>query len=308
MSSTGRLQLNLTGGSPPYTFDLNGNTNNSGLFTGLGPGEYLILITDANNCMLDISASIVQQSGGIPLDLGPDQELCTGDTARLSAPANLLAYRWYQDKQLLSNQGAELPINTEGLFRLEATTLEGCMISDEVNIRFSSQSGSASGDTEIERGDSTQLNASEGHNYQWSPSVGLSCTNCPTPRAAPENTTTYRVQFETPDGCPVMDSVVIRVVIPEDEIRFTPVTFFSPNGDGENDELYFPGLENYQSNDINIYSRWGQLVFSKIDYQLSGPLWDGSLRGKRVPPGVYYYVMRVDEQNITVKRHLTIAY
>jgi gliding motility-associated-like protein len=116
------------------------------------------------------------------------------------------------------------------------------------------------------------------------------------------------VDFATIDGCPASDSVVVRVTVPEDELRFEPVTFLSPNGDGQNDELYFPGLESYKSNDLNIYSRWGQLIFSKIDYQISGALWDGTLRGQPLPAGVYYYILRVDEQNITVKRNLTIVY
>jgi gliding motility-associated-like protein len=283
-------------------------SNSDGQFNNLPNGEYLILISDTNDCMLDLSATIMQETGGSEFDLGADQILCQGDTLRISAPENLVEYRWYKDNVPLNASGNSLNIREAGIYRLEARNNEGCVFTDQINIQVSELGGAASGDTEIERGDSTQLNSSGGENYRWSPMQGLSCTDCPNPKAAPETTTTYRVNYINADGCLVSDSVVIRVTIPEDELRFEPVTFLSPNGDGENDELFFPGLDTYQSNDINIYSRWGQLIYSKIDYQISGELWDGTLRGTLVPPGVYYYQLRVNEQNITVKRHLTIAY
>jgi gliding motility-associated-like protein len=298
-----------SGGTAPYVYELNGNQNSTGVFNSLPSGDYVILVTDANNCMTDIFANIGQQTaGGETLDLGPDQLLCQGDSVTLSATGNFLTYQWFWDNQLLEANGPNLVVATEGSYRLEAQTQDGCRLSDELIVSFSRLEGSASGDTEIERGDSTQLNASNGQNYQWTPSEGLSCTDCRSPKAAPENTTTYLVDFATIDGCPASDSVVVRVTVPEDELRFEPVTFLSPNGDGQNDELYFPGLESYKSNDLNIYSRWGQLIFSKIDYQISGALWDGTLRGQPLPAGVYYYILRVDEQNITVKRNLTIVY
>ena len=125
--------------------------------------------------------------------------------------------------------------------------------------------------------------------------------------AAPESETTYRVSYLSADGCQVGDSVIIRVDLPEDELRFEPVTFISPNGDGQNDALFFPGLETYTANEIKIFNRWGQLVFSQIDYQIKGELWDGTLRGQPLPTGVYYYILRVDEQNLRVRKNLTIV-
>lgn len=307
--SNGQLRVTTTGGTTPYEYELNGNQNTNGVFDNLPSGDYVVMVTDSNNCMTDVFATIGQQSSnGTTLDLGPDQMLCQGDSTSLSASGNFSNYQWYWNNQLLDANGPELDIATKGSYRLEAQTQDGCQLTDEVSISFSTLTGSASGDTEIERGDSTQLNASAGQNYQWTPAAGLSCTDCRNPMAAPEITTTYFVNFETIDGCAASDSVVIDVKIPEDELRFEPVTFLSPNGDGKNDQLYFPGLESYQSNDLNVYSRWGQLVYSKIDYQISGELWDGTLHGKPLPAGVYYYIMRVDEQNIIVKRNLTIVY
>lgn len=65
-------------------------------------------------------------------------------------------------------------------------------------------------DVSICNGDSTQLQASGANSYTWSPSTGLSCTNCPNPIASPSVTTTYFVIGD--DG--TVDDVVVKVFQP----------------------------------------------------------------------------------------------
>ncbi|GAB5555102.1 MAG: hypothetical protein Sapg2KO_46930 [Saprospiraceae bacterium] len=303
----GRVSVQVRGGTAPYEFELNGQRNSTGSFPNLAAGDYLMMIADSNQCQTEAMFSIIADTGGPPLDLGEDRTLCPGDSLNISAPPGFVNYRWTLNGTPTNANGANLNARTEGNYQVIAQTNTGCEVSDEIRVQFSTLEGFASGDGTIERGDSTQLNASEGSNYQWTPATGLSCINCPNPMTAPEVDITYQVNFQSPDGCAVSDSVVIRVTIPEDELRFEPVTFISPNGDGQNDELFFPGLETYTANEIKVFSRWGQLVYSKIDYQIKGELWDGTLRGKPLPAGVYYYILRVDEQNLSVKKNLTIV-
>lgn len=66
---------------------------------------------------------------------------------------------------------------------------------------------------------------------------------------------------------------------------------FTPNGDGIND-FFFPrqllsrGLIKFS---MNIYNRWGQLVFATETLDGSG--WDGKLNGVDQPSGVFVYVI-----------------
>ncbi|MGB0391157.1 MAG: gliding motility-associated C-terminal domain-containing protein [Salibacteraceae bacterium] len=76
---------------------------------------------------------------------------------------------------------------------------------------------------------------------------------------------------------------------------------FTPNGDGVND---FFKVEYYgeQSYNIEIYNRWGALVFQNNH---SGFSWGGtSSTGKIHPNGVYYYIITVGEKNY--KGNLTL--
>lgn len=61
--------------------------------------------------------------------------------------------------------------------------------------------------------------------------------------------------------------------------------------DGKNDVFIIACIEEYQ-NTVEIYDRWGQLVFQAENYDNSSIVWDGNSRsGNPLPEGVYYYVI-----------------
>lgn len=63
-------------------------------------------------------------------------------------------------------------------------------------------------------GNSINLTASGANNYVWSPSQGLSCTNCANPTATPTNNVRYYVTGTNTQGCTAMDSIFITVPQP----------------------------------------------------------------------------------------------
>ncbi|HEX8020405.1 gliding motility-associated C-terminal domain-containing protein [Mucilaginibacter sp.] len=67
---------------------------------------------------------------------------------------------------------------------------------------------------------------------------------------------------------------------------------FTPNGDGKNDTWDIINLGNYTQSTVNVFSRWGQKVFSAIGYPTP---WNGTYKGTVLPAGTYYYV--VDPKN-----------
>ena len=72
---------------------------------------------------------------------------------------------------------------------------------------------------------------------------------------------------------------------------------FSPNGDGTNDVFYIPNLEYYPNNRLQIYNRWGSMVYSAAPYKND---WDGrsthtATIGEVLPVATYYYVLSLGE-------------
>ena len=65
-------------------------------------------------------------------------------------------------------------------------------------------------DSSICNGSSYQFQFNNTNTYSWTPSTGLSCTNCSNPIASPTATTTYTIDASL-SFCPAIDSVVITV-------------------------------------------------------------------------------------------------
>lgn len=93
---------------------------------------------------------------------------------------------------------------------LQSCNGNGCTTISK-NIVVHVPPANAGPDTLICQNGSTQLNATGGVSYQWSPSTGLSCTNCASPVANPAVTTTYVVTATDGFGCTNTDSVVVTI-------------------------------------------------------------------------------------------------
>ncbi|MFH1321750.1 MAG: gliding motility-associated C-terminal domain-containing protein, partial [Bacteroidota bacterium] len=65
-------------------------------------------------------------------------------------------------------------------------------------------------------------------------------------------------------------------------------TAITPNGNGLNDTWEIGNMEFYPDCLVEIYNRWGLLVFSSRGYTEE---WDGTHDGKTLPIGPYYYVI-----------------
>ena len=73
---------------------------------------------------------------------------------------------------------------------------------------------------------------------------------------------------------------------------------FSPNNDGINDIYRSLRTSYIERVDMQIFNRWGLLVFQTDDPDIN---WDGKIMGtdRLVSTGVYYYVCTVIEQRLT---------
>ncbi|HFB99877.1 MAG TPA: gliding motility-associated C-terminal domain-containing protein, partial [Phaeodactylibacter sp.] len=73
----------------------------------------------------------------------------------------------------------------------------------------------------------------------------------------------------------------------------------TPNNDGLNDAFIVPCLDNYDGNILGVYNRWGDEVYHDEDYKND---WTGIFKGENLPVGTYYYVLKINDGNDTVKK------
>ncbi len=87
--------------------------------------------------------------------------------------------------------------------------------------------------------------------------------------------------------------------------------FMTPNDDGVNEFLLIDGIENFPNNVLNIYDRYGVLVYSKLNYAngFNGESnSNGNIeRNKKLASGVYFYVLTISDIKEKYQGYLYIS-
>lgn len=94
--------------------------------------------------------------------------------------------------------------------------------------------------------------------------------------------------YRITDGAGRQSVATIRVTISCDKILV--FKGISPNGDGRNDTWHILGIEQFPDNEVQVFNRWGNLVFEQRGYT-NAHAWNGQWNGKELPDGTYFYVL-----------------
>ncbi|MDX1912112.1 MAG: gliding motility-associated C-terminal domain-containing protein, partial [Saprospiraceae bacterium] len=146
---------------------------------------------------------------------------------------------------------------------------------------------------------------------QWTPATWLSCDTClSTQIDTPLYSQQYEILVITKAGCRDEAPLLLRV---NRQVNVYIPNIFSPNGDGDNDFFtVFADLKGVRKvNSLQIYSRWGEQVFQRYDFQPNQLElgWDGRFRGLEMNPAVFVYyaiVEFIDGQEVLFKGDVTL--
>jgi len=131
------------------------------------------------------------------------------------------------------------------------------------------------------------VNAGYAVTYSWTPATWLDNAEIETPKTSPLSDITYKLTVTSDKGCSSSDDVFVKVL----KAPLIP-NIFSPNKDGIHDKWEISYLASYPGCIVDIYNRYGQLIYHSVGYD--NP-WDGTVNGKQVPVGTYYYI--IDPKN-----------
>jgi gliding motility-associated-like protein len=180
-----------------------------------------------------------------------------------------------------------------GFYNLTIRDKNGCTSSETVEVPETEDLIIEFGESrKIKKGESIMLTFQTNANafsYEWSPSESLNCTNCPNPIAFPTISTSYQVKITDILGCEAIGS--INVFVEQERNIFIP-NAFSPNGDNQNDLFIIEaGTDVVNIDLLQIFDRWGTLVFEAKDFQPGNPSfgWNGQFNGESLQQGVYVY-------------------
>jgi gliding motility-associated-like protein len=175
---------------------------------------YTVTVTDVNGCVnrdtLVISTMYAQAGGG--------DMICPGESVQLQASSQggtPVAYSWSPAGSLtdptLPNPLASPVITTD--YIVTVSDASGCADTSRVRVFVQpAPPADAGADVAICTGSSTQLSASGGSTYNWSPVNGLSDPTLADPVANPQADALYFVTVTDANGCTAADSVQVTVL------------------------------------------------------------------------------------------------
>lgn len=257
-------------------------------------GIYTVVVTGTGGCTASQSVTVVIETTPVAT-CDNNNPACPGDPLMLLASGGT-TYVWTGPNGFTSTeQNPVIPNATtasSGTYFVIVSTAAGCTASAQTMVTYPQPiviSGVVSQSPTDHMG-SVDISASGGqlpYTYLWSNG------------ATTEDVTglfsgTYIVILTDAGLCNVSDTfeIDIPLVIPN---------VITPNSDGRNDDFEIINIGAYKAVVLEIYNRWGDLLFrfegTGAEYASPANRWDGKHNGKDLPMGSYLYILTLDEMD-----------
>jgi len=226
--------------------------------------------------------------GASSVNIGDIAQICEGDSFTFVPDIVYEVYNWSTGETTSS-----IVAKTTGTYWLEITDKYGCKGRDSAELVVNPKPNVSLGMDTILFPDQTMLlNAgSGGAEYKWS-TGDISQTIETGGKDDP-----IWVSVTSDKGCINGDTISITV-------RYKIPNAFTPNGDGDNDTWHVQWLEAFPEATVEIFDRWGRLVFKQKGFPTEG--WDGRSNGRALPMDSYYYILDLKNGKEPIVGNVTI--
>jgi gliding motility-associated-like protein len=276
--------------------------------------QYHVRGTSNKGCVSFDSVSLVVKYP-FKLSFSKPDTLCIGRSVKLYAQGTD-KYAWYPSTGLdnpSSSSPTASPTSTT-TYQVIGSDSKGCFRDTAyVPVKvYPYPEVNAGADQTINVGNQIQIVptiSQDVTSVEWTPSIGIVSQHYPSITVNPNESLEYTVRAKNEGGCVAEDKVSVYVLCNNANI-FVPNTF-SPNGDGANDIFYPRGSGVFKILNLKVFNRWGQIVFEKSNFNANDASagWDGTLKGKQLPPDVFVYMLQVvcdNNSTLTFKGNIAL--
>ncbi len=224
---------------------------------------------------------------------------------------------------LIYNENISVPVNGTYTIIRTWTATDDCSNSTTINqtINVTIQNNFGSRNQELCNQESEVLNMNEllpsnlvglGTWYDINNSGGILNNGLSQFSAFGINAGEYIMTYQINDPiCPKKFEIRMKIttdckVLGVSECVVSVKNAVSPNNDGNNDTFYIENLDCYPDNKVEIFNRWGILVFEGEHYDNKIITFNGISNGRTViskdemlPAGTYFYILKYKENNGT---------
>ena len=295
---TARITANVTGGLGPYFFSWNCSPGNDSIISvvpSLESNIYFVSVTD--RCSIQCADTVVVKIEQVAFltNQPASKAICDGDPTGIILTSNITAasFTW-NPVQVSGNvtgyaEGignvVEQVLNLESeipgilIYRIRVTG-DGCDTSyTDFQVTVNPRPVIELGDTLfLNAGTALDLHAGGGfQEYLWSTGSADSVILV-------NDAGLYWVQVKNGYSCNSSDTVIVY------EFGLFIPNAFTPNGDGLNDKFRIQGFDQNMNALLQIFNRWGVLVFETTDINNG---WNGTCRNIPCSPGTYVWILQV---------------
>jgi len=288
----GAINTTITG-SPGLVISWDSGQNTEDL-TGLCAGNYVLTVTDANNCSTIHTFTIVQNSP-IQVNVSTTNVACNGGnngtaSATVFGATQPVTYEWLNSDEEVISTEASVSGLTAGDYTFNWSDAAGCSGTETfiiaepsvLNVEITtsiygdfniSTVGGSDGSIELEVTGGTPQ-----YTYEWSHDQEENSNEVDGLVAGD-----YTVTITDANLCRL--DTTITLIQPE-QVRL--LTGLSPNGDGFNDFYVIPGVLYCNQANLTVFNRWGNIVYEKSAYKNE---WYGqSTDGGTLSDGTYFVI------------------
>lgn len=309
-SNTGAVIATITSSLPvTYTWS---NGSHATAINGLIAGTYMVVVTDNLGCIKTYSSSVSQPTSAIQLAFNTQNPKCYLDTNGLITvtPSGGTANYTYSWQPVINNSNVLSSIGA-GNYTLFVADANGCITFSVVSLTqaLSAMQSMITNSMEPNCNESDgniTINTSGGvspYQFHWLNNNGQSTT--PNSNASFNFLSEGQYTLVITDSYGCVDSLTTLLTC------VSPISIpqlFTPNADGKNDVFEIKGIERYPNNVLEIYNRWGNLVYQKTNYQNN---WNGKYNANKelLPASTYFVVLQLgDTNNKTLTGYLELRY
>lgn len=299
----------VTGGTAPYQYDFNGQGfSSAGNYSGLPAGTYTLVVKDASECTFSTTITITGTAGPSAISSNMSTETCNGSNGTVTLGTVTGGTAPYQYN--FNNQGFSTQVSYTGLsagnYPLTVKDAAGCEYNTTILV-----SNLSSGPDDVDYLASPAVCGSGGIIQVTGVSGGVGPYTFTYDGTATGPVITgvgsgnHALTVKDANGC----LLHVQLIMPEgtgEEYLHIP-NVFTPDGDAAN-ATWFIGGSCLQKLECVIVNRWGEpmATFDEITDH-----WDGTTRGIKAAPGVYFYKVTVtfwSGKTETYHGHITLIY
>lgn len=210
-----------------------------------------------------------------------DKTICANATTKLEAETGFKNYKWMRENGDIIAQGPtvnSIDHVSVGNYILELTSANGCKLQQEINVTAADLPQI----TQIDVMGSTATVFVSGGTPPYSYSLdGISFQSSNVFKNVPRGM--RKVYVTDSEKCGIIEKEFLIINL---------INVITPNGDGVNDVLDYSDLRIKENVSMQIFDRYGNLVFSAKDKQF---IWDGKFGGRALPTANYWYILNWTE-------------